>query len=64
MLCWLLSIFSLVCRLLLLLGCLIVPLTAGVTSSMALDFPGNQDIPLIVVGGGWGGGGLVLRLIG
>ncbi|CAM4607052.1 unnamed protein product [Lepidochelys olivacea] len=27
--------------LLLLLGCLIVPLTAGVTSSMALDFPGT-----------------------
>uniref|UniRef100_A0A674JJA1 Zona pellucida sperm-binding protein 2 n=1 Tax=Terrapene triunguis TaxID=2587831 RepID=A0A674JJA1_9SAUR len=31
--------FSLVCRLLLLHGCLIVPLTAGATSSMALDFP-------------------------
>uniref|UniRef100_A0A8C3PA37 Zona pellucida sperm-binding protein 2 n=1 Tax=Chrysemys picta bellii TaxID=8478 RepID=A0A8C3PA37_CHRPI len=29
----------LVCRLLLLLGCLIVPLTTGVNSSMALDFP-------------------------
>uniref|UniRef100_A0A674JEV2 Zona pellucida sperm-binding protein 2 n=1 Tax=Terrapene triunguis TaxID=2587831 RepID=A0A674JEV2_9SAUR len=32
---------SLVCRLLLLLGCLIVPLTTGVNSSMALDFPGT-----------------------